>query len=55
MNRYDEDHLNVDTEAELATGPATATVLGSIAEALSGAPEDRRYNFELAVREVRDD
>ena len=47
----EETWLDVDTEAEQATGPAAAALLKAVGQTLSEAPEDRRYDIVLTVEE----
>lgn len=51
MSDTDDEYLNVETEAEDATGPAVASVLGSIAGSLREAPVGKRFDMELVVHE----
>lgn len=52
--RYESDTdrwLEADTEAENADPKAASHILKSIASTLEDAPEGRRYDIELVVRE----
>ena len=47
----EEEWLNVETEGSDGTGKAVAAVLSSVVEVLREAPEDKRYDFELVIKE----
>ena len=47
----DEEWLSTEVEAGQAAGPAAAALLQSVAQTLSEAPEDRRYDIVLTVEE----
>ena len=46
----DEDEwLNSDIHADDATGPASAALLESVAQALREGPDGKRYDIDLSV------
>lgn len=47
----DEEWISADIDTETGTGPATAALLRGIEHSLRGAPENRRYDLELHLRE----
>lgn len=55
MSTEEDEYLNVDAEAEIATPDATAEVLEAVAETLRNAPKGSRYDWSLTIDELRNE